>query len=156
MKTLELDGKRFGMLLVLKRNGNVGKKVGWLCRCDCGKEATCSTTNLTGGLSTSCGCVRTKHMGKGTRLYRIWTGMKDRCLNPTSKYRARYGGRGIIMCPRWVADFATIRDWALRSGYQSDLTIDRMENDQGYCPWNCQWLTRGENSIKARRDNAVA
>ena len=152
----ELTGKRFGMLSVINRTANRKEKVAWLCQCDCGQFTETTTSNLVGGKSTSCGCVRTKHLGKGTRLYRIWVGMKDRCLNPNSKYRRRYGGRGITMCPQWVEDFSLFREWALRSGYENPLTIDRIENDQGYCPWNCQWLTRSENSIKGRRDNAVA
>jgi len=153
----DLTGQRFGMLTVIERIPGLQEgKVLWRCLCDCGQETRSASSNLRRGASTSCGCVRTKHLGKGTRLYRIWTGMKDRCLNPKSKYRGRYGGRGIMLCPRWVQDFSAFRDWALRSGYQEHLTIDRVENDQGYCAFNCQWLTRGENSIKARRDNAVA
>lgn len=151
----DLSGMRFGMLIVVGRAENIGEKVSWICRCDCGRTATSTTSNLMGGKSTSCGCVRTKHHGKGTRLYRIWTGMKDRCLNENSKYMVRYGGRGIMICPKWAEDFDLFRSWSLRNGYREDLTIDRVDNDQGYCPWNCQWLTRGENSIKARRDNAA-
>lgn len=148
----DLAGQRFGMLTVVGRIPGLQKgKVLWLCRCDCGRETSSASWNLRNGLSTSCGCVRTKHRGKGTRLYRIWAGMKDRCLNPLGKHWRRYGGRGIKICPRWAADFSLFRDWALRSGYREDLTIDRIENNQGYCPWNCQWLTLPENATKGNR-----
>jgi hypothetical protein len=80
--------------------------------------------------------------------------MKDRCLNPNGKYWRRYGGRGITMHPPWIEDFALFRDWAMANGYEKDLTIDRRENDEGYYPWNCQWLTLLENSTKGNRDVA--
>lgn len=147
----DLTGEKFGMLTVIKRADNIGKKVSWQCLCDCGRLSQSTTTNLIDGKSTSCGCVRTKHHGKGTRLYRIWTGMKDRCLNPNSKYWRRYGGRGITICKEWVEDFAVFRDWALSHGYEKHLTIDRKDNDGPYSPGNCQWLTLLDNATKGNR-----
>jgi hypothetical protein len=146
---INLKGRRFGMLVVIeeiKERSHV--RVLWRCLCDCGQFTKSSTANLTGGLSRSCGCVRTKHNGKGTRLYRIWAGMKDRCLNIKSKYWMRYGGRGITICQEWAKDFAIFREWALANGYENNLTIDKIDNDKGYCPSNCQWLTRAENAGK--------
>ena len=149
----DLTGQRFGMLTVVKRiNSPDGcKKVLWLCQCDCGNTTESSTSNLKSGKSESCGCVRTKHNGKGTRFYRIWSGMKDRCHNPKSKYWSRYGGRGIKVFAEWRNDFSAFRDWALGNGYQKDLTIDRIDNDKGYSPSNCQWITREENAQKGSR-----
>ena len=152
-KLIDMTGQRFGMLLVAGRSekkASTGRFL-WECLCDCGNTAHCSTANIRSGASTSCGCVRTKHKGKGTRLYRIWAGMKDRCLNPKSQYRKRYGGKGVRICKEWATDFAIFRDWALSSGYKEDLTIDRIENDGNYEPGNCQWLTRVANSVKGDR-----
>ena len=104
----DLTGRRFGMLIVLERAPNRGKRVAWKCRCDCGQTAFCTTANLSRGASQSCGCVRTKHMGKGTLLYRTWAGMKNRCLNPNNSAYKWYGGRGISVCQEWVDDFAEI------------------------------------------------
>jgi len=151
MKSVDLSGKRFGMLKIIDRSGHIGKKVAWSYICDCGRTGRATTSNLTSGASTSCGCVRTKHNGKGSRLYRIWSGMKDRCLNPKGKYWSRYGGRGIKICEDWADDFSKFRDWALVSGYQKHLTIDRKDNDNGYRPDNCQWITREENASKKDR-----
>ena len=149
----DLTGRRFGKLTVIREMPvHPGRqKVTWECRCDCGETAECTTTNLLSGKSMSCGCVRTKHNGKGTRLYRILTGMKDRCHNKRSAYYRRYGGRGIIVCDEWKNDFAKFRAWAKANGYQENLTIDRIDNDGNYEPSNCQWLTLEEN---ARKNNA--
>lgn len=146
----DLTGQRFGLLIVIKRTMSLNDKVAWLCRCDCGQYTTSTTSNLLRGASASCGCVRTKHHGKGTRLYRIWTGIKDRCLNPASKYRSRYGGRGISVCEEW-RDFKNFQEWAMANGYASDLEVDRINNDGDYCPDNCRWITKRENASKGNR-----
>jgi hypothetical protein len=33
--------------------------------------------------------------------YRVWSGMRTRCLNPSRKSFPNYGGRGITVCERW-------------------------------------------------------
>lgn len=80
-----------------------------------------------------------KHGGVGTRLYNIWVGLKHR----------KYGGNTSI-CFEWK-DFSVFRDWALNNGYRDDLTIDRIRNNIGYCPENCQWITRQENAGKDKK-----
>jgi hypothetical protein len=73
--------------------------------------------------------------------------MLARCRNPNTKAFKNYGGRGIKVCKAWHK-YEAFRDWALASGYQDNLTIDRIDNDKGYTPSNCQWITKSENSAK--------
>lgn len=75
-----------------------------------------------------------------TRLYRAWTKMKERCYNPHAKDFHRYGGRGIDVCDEWRRSFAAFESWALANGFKNDLSIDRRDNDKGYCPENCRWV----------------
>jgi len=86
--------------------------------------------------------------GKITRLYRAWQNMKWRCLNPNTINYHRYGGRGIIVCKEWKNSYLNFKKWAVSNGYKDGLSIDRIDNDKGYSPINCQWITRVENTIK--------
>ena len=104
----------------------------------------------------SCGDIKCKenegnykHGETKTRLHRIWTAMKRRCLNPNTKDYKDYGGRCITVYPEWL-EFIPFRNWAIQNGYTEDLEIDRIDNDGNYEPSNCRWATHQEN-CKNRR-----
>jgi hypothetical protein len=82
--------------------------------------------------------------------YKVWSNMKDRCNNKRNPKFYCYGGRGITVCNRWNGkrSFNTFcRDMGERPiGY----VIDRIDNEQGYKPINCRWVTK-QQSLKNRR-----
>ena|SRR2546425_6862076 len=85
--------------------------------------------------------------------YQSWHHMKGRCLNPNEDAYARYGGRGITVCDRWLHSFAAfLADMGPRPS--SGHTIERLDNSKGYSPDNCVWATwiEQENNRKDNRE----
>lgn len=89
--------------------------------------------------------------GDGTRLHRIWKGMKGRCQTPSSSSFARYGGRGIRVCAEWQT-FVGFLDWALANGYRYDLDLDRIDSDGDYEASNCRWTLPKINAGRSSLD----
>jgi hypothetical protein len=82
----------------------------------------------------------------------MWQNMKQRCLAPRSSSYHRYGARGITMLLEWQNDFAVFQSWALSNGYHEGLSIDRIDNDKGYYPGNCRFVTHKEQMRNTSRN----
>lgn len=78
------------------------------------------------------------HGETNTRLHRIWSAMHERCERKSHEYFHCYGGRGIKVCEEWN-DYKKFREWALNNGYAENLTLDRINVNDNYCPENCRW-----------------
>lgn len=96
-----------------------------------------------------------KHGMYGTKLYWVWDSMINRTTNSKHKYYKDYGGRGISVCAEWRHDFNAFYQWAIANGYQEGLTLDRHDNNKGYCPSNCRWITHLEQQSNKRNNHIL-
>jgi len=155
-------GDRFGRWEIVKEVAPIcNKKRRFLVKCTCGSniERETELSHLTTGKSVSCGCyliertkeTNTKHGLSKSRLYKCWRSMKERCLCENNKAYKYYGALGIGITEDWLGKngFINFYIWAMESGYNDTLTIDRINNNGNYEPNNCQWITQSENSIKS-------
>lgn len=97
---------------------------------------------------------RDKHGKRGTKIYNIWRGMRDRTRHESHRQYKDYGGRGITVCEEWD-DFMTFYNWAISNGYKDGLSIDRIDNNKGYCPDNCKFSTRIEQGNNKRNNHIL-
>jgi hypothetical protein len=171
---MDLSGKHFGRLVarIFVGRSRSGKHL-WFCDCVCGGTNTVSTSDLRGGNTRSCGCLKVdsskrriggksslfKHgharRAKGVTIlsptYQSWASMKSRCLNPNVQSFFRYGGRGITITPRWLGKHGFenfLKDMGERP---AGKTLDRFPNTAMiYSKKTCRWATPSQQNNNRR------
>lgn len=90
-----------------------------------------------------------RHGKSGTRVYKAWLSVLDRCDNDRS---GNYGARGISVCDRWRVFEAFYAD--MGEPPSDGHSLDRIDNDGNYEPSNCRWATRSQQG-RNKRSNTL-
>lgn len=148
-------GERYGLL-----TGQCKTVGGYaLYKCDCGTTKPIRVYQVHSGVTQACGCLQkkrsiaamklsnSKHGMYGSREHTTWTGMLSRCRNPKAHAYSEYGGREITVSKRWFEFSNFYEDMGPRP---KGTSLDRKDNELGYCKDNCRWATRKEQGANTR------
>lgn len=145
---IDLAGQRIGEWLILHRQPeNYRGSAVWMCRCSCGVEKAVVSTRMRTGQSTSCGHSKLSAGGLSRQFeseYGTWRQMHLRCADPGHPRYKDWGARGIRVCERWANFPNFLSDMGPRPFPHAQ--IDRIDNDDGYYPENCEWVTPQVNA----------
>lgn len=157
MAKANLTGQTFGRWAVLEQVVPSGGRTRWRCQCECGVQKVVSGSALVCGKSKSCGCLHkdlmvgrlTTHGASKSPEYVVWINMRKRCLDPSDRKYADYGGRGIRVYDEWIGSFSA---FLLHVGKRPSPShsIDRINNDGNYEPGNVRWSTVYEQALNQR------
>ena len=116
---------------------------------------------LRSGKSKSCGCGMkdatrarfTTHGMSNTKLFKVWTSLKQRCENPNLKWFHIYGGKGVTVCARWRSFVCFLADMGPAP---EGASIERIDSTKGYSPDNCCWATPLQQSRNTSRNRLLS
>lgn len=170
MREIIKKGDTYGRLKAIKfvkRNKN-GSQI-WLFKCACSNKVISLVNEVKRKKRTgtkSCGCLAKEtllkmnktHGMRKTRLYKIWVGMKTRCLNKNHTWFKHYGGRGIKVCSKWLSFIGFMEDMNksyiahVKKHGENNTSLDRIDGNKNYSIENCKWATKLEQSNNARNN----
>lgn len=150
---IDLTGTRFGQLVAIRYSDKNDGRKAWVCECDCGAVKEIRGSDLRNGGAISCGCfiakklkqgLARKHGMYGSKTYKSWESMIQRCTSKNGPSYDIYGGRGIKVCERWGKFENFYADMGDRP---VGKTLDRWPDKNGnYELSNCRWATKKEQS----------
>lgn len=159
-RAINLTGRVFGRLTAVKHSHTAPSGAMWLCSCSCGTTCMILSSLLRRGNTQSCGCYRRELRGAGnfrhgfakrgnSHEYHAFLNARRRCIDPTDKRYADYGGRGIKFLLNNVGELMA----SIGPRSSNDYSLDRIDNDGHYEIGNIRWATR-QTQQRNRRNNA--
>lgn len=145
-------GQQYGIYKILERldtKSNDGHTM-YRVRCTvCNKIIVLPSNAIIKGSRVPTTCRHDKYnitRIKNKRLRNIFAAMIKRCYWPQCKNYRIYGGKGVYIYDEWLADPHEFEIWSKSHGYTKTMTIDRLDSDGPYAPWNCRWVSKSINS----------
>lgn len=155
----DISGQTYNGITAVSFNRLENRRAIWNLVCHCGTQFTCSSNKIMSGYVKSCGCARLstsktrirKHGDSSSKAkeYKAWQSMIQRCTNKKYRQWHNYGGRGIIVCDRWLNSYPDFLADVGRSP-SPQHSIDRKENNGNYEPGNVRWATREQQNLNRR------
>jgi hypothetical protein len=158
-----LEGKKFGKLLVLKYVGHRHHKREYECLCDCGNKKLIVGLDFTSGVTKSCGCYHSERMktlnlthglttllnGKRNPIYSMWRAAKTRSEKSGTPFTIKV--TDIPQIPEYCPVFPWIKLEVSKNGGPIDHSpsLDRIVPELGYIPGNIDVISHRANTIKS-------
>lgn len=99
---------------------------------------------------------RFKNSNSYTKEYSAWYHMIRRCYYPETEFYHNYGGRGIIVCDRWLGD------QGFDNFYQdmgakpfNNYSLDRIDSNGNYEVSNCRWVSAKQQARNRRTTKLI-
>lgn len=163
MKQIIKEGDKFGRLTAVRFDHKVKTHQYWTFKCSCGNEKAIYIYDVMIGKTKSCGCLKKKLMSERfkthgmryTKIYAVHNSMKERCLNPDCKDYKNYGNRSIKVCPEWLGKNGFINFYEDMGICPEGKSLERKNNNLGYCKENCRWATPKEQANNKRNNHLI-
>jgi len=141
--------------MVEDEKGNRYRKAIFECP-ECSEGIETIVYNVRKGATKRCDKCRVlkqhTHSKSKTINYHRWQSMKGRCLNKKHRDYHRYGERGITIQSQWINSYESYETYilSLPNAMKEGLTVDRIENDNGYKIGNLRWANAHVQSANQR------